>query len=77
MRGALKNKDGEPKAGEKNKGANEEKKPGAGAKSDQKDGNKDAAAENGANKAVPQDYQLARALDLLRGVAMFRSRMVN
>jgi len=31
----------------------------------------------GTEEAEPQDYQLARALDLLRGISLFRGRVVN
>ena len=52
---------------------------------DQSSTNKDNPnAKNGEDKADPAakpqkrvDYQLARALDLLRGLALYRNRMVN
>jgi len=69
LRGAL---DSEDEPGAKTKpetGANDNKDP-------KKDG-KDTAEEPETSDAKPQDYQLDRALDLLRGVALFRSKMVN
>ncbi len=69
LRGALDSED-EPGAKAKPKtGANDNKDP-------KKDG-KDTAEEPETSDAKPQDYQLDRALDLLRGVALFRSKMVN
>jgi carboxyl-terminal processing protease len=44
-------------------------------KKDKKDSKGPAKAEK--DKEKPQDYQLARALDLLRGIALFGNRMVN
>jgi len=69
LRGALdtkKKKEGAAKAGEKGKtGGTTGKAP--------------EAAKNGkaGAKAKPVDYQLSRALDMLRGVALFKSRAVN
>lgn len=37
----------------------------------------DADASNGADDAKPRDYQLERALDIIRGVALFRAKAVN
>jgi hypothetical protein len=36
-----------------------------------------AVANNTQKTPKPVDYQLARALDLLRGLALYRNRMVN
>ena len=72
LRGALRNEeDGaeKPDADEKGKPA-----PQSG-KEDEK--GKDAAEADKKAEPDPQDYQLVRAFDLLRGIAMFRSRMVN
>lgn len=72
LRGALENEDEDGAKDGKAKpktGANDNKDP-------KKDG-KDTAEEPETSNAKPQDYQLDRALDLLRGVALFRSKMVN
>jgi carboxyl-terminal processing protease len=37
----------------------------------------DAGAAKGADTAKPRDYQLERALDMIRGVALFRAKAVN
>ncbi len=39
----------------------------------------DAASEDPAeaDEEEPQDYQLSRALDLLRGIALYKGRVVN
>ena len=37
----------------------------------------DAETENGRSEQAQQDYQLARALDLLRGLSLYSSRTVN
>ena len=44
---------------------------------EEEDGDEMAADENAADAEAPFDYQLARALDLLRGVALFGQRVVN
>ncbi len=44
---------------------------------EQEDGDEVATDENAADAEAPFDYQLARALDLLRGVALFGQRVVN
>ncbi len=49
---------------------------------EKKNGKKDAPAkakkpEKEARPAPPQDYQLARAIDLLRGIALYRARAAN
>ena len=48
------------------------------------DDSKDAGGENSSEATVdptiigtPDDYQLARAVDMLRGIAMFNGRVVN
>ena len=64
--------------GESNKDGvkTEPAKPDAGAKNGGKEGA--PVAEDATKKAAePQDYQLARALDLLHGIALYRGRMVN
>ncbi|HUT49477.1 MAG TPA: S41 family peptidase [Alphaproteobacteria bacterium] len=66
LRGAL---DTKKKEAEKAKG-------GAAGKSGGTSGTKPEAGKAVA-KAKPQDYQLARALDLLRGLAFYKSRAVN
>ncbi|MBC8337761.1 MAG: S41 family peptidase [Rhodospirillales bacterium] len=74
LRNALENgddKDGKPGDGKPGKG-----KPGAGTPdAKKKDGDKDGKGD--AKKEKPQDYQLARALDLLRGVSLFTSKAVT
>ena len=78
LRGALKNEEEPGKAGKKDEQDKKDAgKPEAGAKDDPKGDKQDATAKEDEKKTTPVDYQLARALDLLRGVAMFRSRMVN
>ena len=62
LRGALEN--------EEEKKPEDKKKPDSAAKPE-------VSAEDARAKATAEDFQLARALDLLRGIAMFRSRMVN
>ncbi|MEL0114173.1 MAG: S41 family peptidase, partial [Rickettsiales bacterium] len=42
-----------------------------------KEGNPEAADKTAKPATTPVDYQLARALDLLRGLALYRNRMVN
>jgi carboxyl-terminal processing protease len=88
LRGALQNEEDEKKAAEPKKKDGEAAKPGevkkdenapkpdAGAK---KDSPKDEAPteETAKKDAVPEDYQLARAIDLLRGIALYHGRMVN
>jgi carboxyl-terminal processing protease len=87
LRGALQNEEDDKKAAEPKKDGEAAKpgevkkdesapKPDAGAK---KDSPTDAApAEETAKKdAAPEDYQLARAIDLLRGIALYHGRMVN
>ena len=69
LRGALKNEE-EP-------GAKTKPKTGAKDNKDPKKDGKDKTDEPETSDAKPQDYQLDRALDLLRGVALFRSKMVN
>lgn len=44
---------------------------------EQESGEEAAAGEDGGEDEAPFDYQLARALDLLRGVALFSQRVVN
>jgi len=87
LRGALLNEEDEKKATEPKKDGEAAKpgevkkdgsapKPDAGAK---KDSPKDEAPADGTAKkdAAPEDYQLARAIDLLRGIALYHGRMVN
>jgi len=90
LRGALQNEeDGQqqPGAAEPKKDGEADKpgevkkdegapKPDAGAK---KDGETDAtpADETAKKDGAPEDYQLARAIDLLRGIALYKGRMVN
>ncbi len=62
LRGALEN--------EEESKPEETPKPGA-------EGTPNVTAEDAKAKTTPEDFQLTRALDLLRGIAMFRSRMVN
>ncbi|MGH6619684.1 MAG: S41 family peptidase [Alphaproteobacteria bacterium] len=92
LRGSLRNEeDGDPSAvtpdkeGEQKK-PDEQKKDGTQKKPDQpgagvkKDGKDDATPETDETaKKDPQaeDYQLARAIDLLRGIALYKGRMVN
>jgi len=72
LRGALRNEEeGEDKAAPQEeqtrpapKGGPDAAKPGAGPKA-------------GSAAQKPQDYQLDRALDLLRGIALFKTRVVN
>ena len=86
LRGALPNPEDEnaakPKTGTAPDKSNkdgvkaEPKKPDAGAKNEGKEGA--PVAEDATKKAAePQDYQLARALDLLHGISLYRGRMVN
>jgi len=67
LRGALKNEETEDQP--ESKGKTDGKAPAAG-----KTKGPDAA---GKAAEKPQDYQLERALDLLRGLAMFKTRAVN
>jgi carboxyl-terminal processing protease len=54
------------------------KKPNPKAKDgEEEDKEKKTTADNTQKKPKPVDYQLARALDLLRGLALYRNRMVN
>jgi carboxyl-terminal processing protease len=55
----------------------EPEKPAAGAKKDGKEDGQSQPEETVKKDAQPQDYQLARALDLLHGIALYRGRMVN
>ncbi|MGH6914203.1 MAG: S41 family peptidase, partial [Geminicoccales bacterium] len=88
LRGALQNeeepdapaaqpdKKGEPKKPiEQNKDGTQKEsdQPGAGAKKDGASETNETAKKD----AKPEDYQLARAIDLLRGIALYRGRMVN
>jgi carboxyl-terminal processing protease len=89
LRGALRNeeeekgKDAAPKqngdtgGAKKDEGAKQPAKPDAGAKKDGKDANEPESEETAKPSGTPQDYQLARALDLLRGISLYRGRMVN
>ena len=71
LRGALKNEKGEKKKGDKDDASKSKQTPGP-------DANKDPAAANQPSApAKKQDFQLARALDLLRGIALYRNRMTN
>ncbi len=62
LRGALKNPDGED--------SGKTEKPAA-------EGAKEEAPEGAKDDEAPVDYQLARAYDLLRGLALFNERVVN
>jgi carboxyl-terminal processing protease len=64
LRGALDNKQSE-KSDPKTKDGEE------------KGADKKTEADSVKKKPKPVDYQLARALDLLRGLALYRNRMVN
>jgi carboxyl-terminal processing protease len=84
LRGALRNEEDAPedattpqKDGSADTPATEDgdKAPDAGAKTD---GEPEDQTEDTAEKdAAPEDYQLARAIDLLHGIALYRGRMVN
>jgi carboxyl-terminal processing protease len=70
LRGALKN--GQP----------DSKKPGPKKDGDAKDTEKGTTGDNTKEKAKPgiltrEDYQLSRALDLLRGISLYRNRTMN
>jgi carboxyl-terminal processing protease len=55
----------------------EPEKPGAGVKKDGTEEGEPATEETAKKDAPAEDYQLARALDLLRGIALYKGRMVN
>ena len=82
LRGSLRNenegesKDDEPAKDEDAKDG-DKPKPDAGASTDEKADEKEEAKEAETTDEQPVDYQLARALDLLRGIALYRGRMVN
>lgn len=65
LRRALKNEEESKNSKKAPKAGKDEKK------------SKDAAKSGKGEQKKPEDYQLARALDLLRGIAMFGSRVVN
>ncbi len=67
LRGALKNEENEDEP--EPKGKTDGKAPAA--------GKTEGPAAAGKEAEKPQDYQLDRALDLLRGLAMFKNRAVN
>ncbi len=86
LRGSLRNEEEEENKGTepakedgKEDGAKESDKPApdAGASTDGKEGEKDESQDTAKTDEPPVDYQLARALDLLRGIALYRGRMVN
>lgn len=57
---------------------NDQSKDGdAKSKDDPKSSDETSKKEEAEKPAAPTDYQLARALDLLRGLALYRNRMVN
>lgn len=58
-------------------GDGDKPKPDAGASTDEKEGETDEQQDTAKTDEPPVDYQLARALDLLRGIALYRGRMVN
>ena len=91
LRGALRNEEEEGRAAEpkkdgeegkpaepkKDEGAKKPAEPDAGAQKDGEADDKSGAEETAKKDATPEDYQLARAIDLLRGIALYRGRMVN
>lgn len=84
LRGMIKNPNA-PKAGEKKKedekpGAEKKPEPGGKPKPEAREGEKKEggkSAKKPAPKKATEDYQLARALDLIRGVALFKGAAVN
>ena len=71
LRGALRNETDKKKKDDKDDASKPKKTP-------KPDANKDPAAANQPSRPTPrQDFQLARALDLLRGIALYRNRMTN
>lgn len=85
LRGTIKNPNA-PKAGEEKKkedekpGAEKKPEPGEKPKPEAREGEKkdgDKTAKKPAPKKTTEDYQLARALDLIRGVALFKGAAVN
>jgi carboxyl-terminal processing protease len=68
LRGALKNPDG---------GAKPDAKSDAKSSDAKSDAKSDEDEKKTASSAATEDYQLSRALDLLRGLALFKARMVN
>lgn len=85
LRGTIKNPNA-PKAGEEKQkkdekpGAEKKPEPGEKPKPEAKEGEKkegDKTAKKPAPKKTTEDYQLARALDLIRGVALFKGAAVN
>lgn len=72
LRRALKNEEDSKKPNAKDKKSKKAPKAGK-----DKEKSKDTAKAGKDGKKKPVDYQLARALDLLRGIAMFGSRVVN
>ena len=90
LRGSLKNEeDGDPSAApekeeqkkpdepKQNGTQNKPDQPGAGVKKDGKDEAAPESDETAKKDPKAEDYQLARALDLLRGIALYKGRMVN
>jgi carboxyl-terminal processing protease len=91
LRGSLRNEEEAPNAAEPSKEEEQKKpeapkpdgtqkapeQPGAGAKKDGKDGGAPESDETAKKDPKAEDFQLARALDLLRGIALYRGRMVN
>ncbi len=73
LRNALDNGDKDKKGDDKKTGAKDSK---PGAKKPDEGKAKDDEAEDGKAEA-PQDYQLARALDLLRGLSLFSGKVVT
>jgi carboxyl-terminal processing protease len=88
LRGALQNEEDEKQKAAEPKKDGEAAKPGevkkdesapkpdAGAKKDG-DTNETPADQTAKKDGPPEDYQLARAIDLLRGIALYKGRMVN
>lgn len=73
-------KEGEQKKPDEQKKDGTQKKPdqpGAGVKKDGKDDATPEADETAKKDPKVEDYQLARAIDLLRGIALYKGRMVN
>ena len=69
-----------PKADDKTAAADPKDKTGDPKKSDKGDKSDPADAQNSVDPSIigtPQDYQLARAVDMLRGIALFNGRVVN
>ena len=74
------NKEGEQKKPDEQKKDGTQKKPdqpGAGVKKDGKDDATPETDETAKKDPQAEDYQLARAIDLLRGIALYKGRMVN